>query len=414
MFQTDPYGSMPPVKKENAFQEWYNKFASQPHQPFFFNGLVFLALFIFIVFLSYSQMVDLKVSLNIFHVYALVFVVFAQFFLGFLFVVFPRFLMQAEITKDVYMNHFKFYFVGTVLFFISIFVSEYLSIVAALILLCAQVLSFKILYAIHNKSLMKEKYDTKWILISFLTGIISHAFFIISMFDFSYNMIIQTASLNAGFYLFIFTLIFTISQRMIPFFTSMKTPGYAINKSKNLMEIIFSLLIIKVAILTLQKPEFNFLADVPLFIIFMREFIKWKLPMTKAIPIMWVLYISVYWIPVGFLLSSIESISYLMGSSIIFEKAVIHVFAIGYFITILFGFGTRVVLGHSGRTPTADNLTIALFIMVQFIVILRVFTSFVINFNMDYVFWINTSSLCLLAILFVWSVKYLPILIKLK
>ena len=103
-----------------------------------------------------------------------------------------------------------------------------------------------------------------------------------------------------------------------------------------------------------------------------------------------------------------------MGSSIIFEKAVIHVFAIGYFVTILFGFGTRVVLGHSGRTPTADNLTIALFIMVQFIVILRVFTSFVINFNMDYVFWINTSSLCLLAVLLVWSVKYLPILIKLK
>ena len=39
MFQTDPYGTMPEVK-ENAFKAWYKKFASQPHQSFFANGII--------------------------------------------------------------------------------------------------------------------------------------------------------------------------------------------------------------------------------------------------------------------------------------------------------------------------------------------------------------------------------------
>ena len=413
MFQTEPQASIPKVE-ENFFTSFYKKFASQPHQPFFFSGLTFLVLFIFVLFLSYSQLVTLQVSLAVFHVYALVFVVFVQFFLGFLFVVFPRFLMQAEITQDVYMKQFKLYFGSTILFFISIFVSQYLAIAAAVLALIAQVLSFKILYAIHNNSLMKEKYDTKWVLIAFFTGLIAHAFFIISMFDFPMASIIQNSSLYAGFYLFIFALIFTISQRMIPFFTSVKSPGYVINKSKHLMEIIFSLLIFKVALLTLDMPQLNFLADLPLFIIFTKELFRWKLPLTKVVPIMWVLYVSIYWIPVGFLLSSIESVSYLLGSQVVFEKSVIHVFAVGYFITILLGFGTRVVLGHSGRTPMADKITTVMFILAQGIVLLRVFAGFSINFNMDYVFWINASAVALVALLVAWSVKYLPILIGIK
>lgn len=416
MFQTDPYGAMPekPAKKENAIIAWYKQFSSQPHQPFFANGLIFLALSIFIVFLSYSQVVDLNVSLAIFHGYALIFVVFVQFFLGFLFVVFPRFLMQAEITKEVYMKQFQLYLLGTILFFISLFISHYLTIISAIILLMAQVMSFKILYGIYTNSLMKEKYDTKWVLISFMTGLIAHAFFIVSMFEIPLNAIIQSASLYTGFYLFLFTLIFTISQRMIPFFTSMKSQGYTINKSKNLMEIVFSLLILKVVILTLQQPGFNFIADIALFVVFTRELIKWKLPVTKVVPIMWVLYVSLYWIPVGFLLSSIESLSYLLGSQTVFEKSAIHIFAIGYFITILFGFGTRVVLGHSGRTPMADKITTIMFILVQVIVLLRTFAGLSVNFDMNYIFWINSSAVCLVILLVAWSIKYLPILIKLK
>ena len=62
----------------------------------------------------------------------------------------------------------------------------------------------------------------------------------------------------------------------------------------------------------------------------------------------------------------------------------------------------------------ADKITTVMFILVQVVVIVRLIASFSINFNMDYVFWINTSALFLFVLLIAWSIKYLPMLIKLK
>ena len=72
---------------------WYKKFASQPHQPFFTNGVIFFILFITLFAFAYSNSLNLDTSLLTYHAYALIFVVFIQFFLGFLFVVFPKFLI---------------------------------------------------------------------------------------------------------------------------------------------------------------------------------------------------------------------------------------------------------------------------------------------------------------------------------
>ena len=408
MFSTEP--NVPPKPKEKS---WYEKFSSQPHQPFFSNGIIFLILFIAALFLHYSNTVLLEVPLHTFHVYAMIFVVFIQFFLGFLFVVFPRFLMQAEIEPKVYMQQFMFYFVGTVLFFISIFTSLALSMLASFILFVAQLMSFKLLYSIHKKSLMKDKNDTKWVLISYAVGLVAHFLFILSFIGFEHELLVKKVALNTGFYLFIFLVIFTISQRMVPFFTSVKYQGYVINKSKALMEIVFALLTLKVIILTFESPALNLIADIPLLFVFTKELIKWKLPFTKLPPIMWVLFLSLYWIPVGFGFSVLESIAFIIsGGELVFEKSVVHIFAIGYFTTILVGFGTRVVLGHSGRTPTADKITTFMFLFIQLIVISRLFAAYSINLNLDYVFWINLSAVLFIVAFVAWSIKYLGILLE--
>jgi uncharacterized protein involved in response to NO len=347
-----------------------------------------------------------------FHAYAFIFVLFIQFFLGFLFVVFPRFLIQANIEPKVYMQQFFLYFVGSYTFLIALVFSSNLYFIGLILVFIAQILSFKTLYAIYQNSIVKDKYDTKWVLIGFATGLIAHAIFLVSLLDFSHSNILQQFAIHAGFYLFLFIIIFAISQRMIPFFTSMKVSGYKINKSKNLMEKVYGLLFLKLIVLTIGEPRLYFLADIPLFLFFTYELYKWKLPVFKTSAIMWVLFISLYWIPLGFFIASLESLSALFNWGIIFEKASLHTFAVGYFLTVLIGFGTRVVLGHSGQTPHADKIAIAMFIFIQLIVLVRLFASFSLNFSLDYIFWINHSALLLVLALLAWSVKYLGILIK--
>ena len=392
--------------------DWYKKFSSQPHQPFFTSGILFLILFMMLFSASYLNILVLDDSVLSFHAYPMVFVIFIQFFLGFLYVVFPRFLIQAEIPIKDYMNQFILYFISSLGIFLSIIFFSKITFIFQIMMLFAQFLSFKLLYSIHKKSIVKIKDDTKWVLISFIAGLFFHALFIFSTSIFSFSSELSRLAIDGGFYLFVFMVIFVISQRMIPFFTTAKAADYVANKSKNLLTIVFSLLAFKVFLLSFDNAKLNLLADIPLFIMITRELIKWKLPFFKVPAIMWVLYLGLYWIPFAFFISIIQGVMAFYNPEIIFEKVVIHAMALGYFLTVLIGFGTRVILGHSGTTPHANNFAIFIFIAVQFISLLRIFTSFSLNFSLDYIFLLNTTSILLILGLIVWSSRYITILLK--
>ncbi|PUE64182.1 NnrS family protein [Arcobacter caeni] len=394
------------------FFSWYKKFSSQPHQPFFTSGILFLILFMALFVSVYSNTLILDNSVLTYHAYTMVFVIFIQFFLGFLFVVFPRFLIQAEIEIQVYMKQFLLYFFASLGIFLTLIFYSKATFIFQILMLIAQIMSFKLLYSIHKKSIVKIKEDTKWVLISLFSGLVFHSLFIISSLNFPYSYELSRFAIDGGFYLFLFMIIFAISQRMIPFFTTAKVPSYVANKSVNLLTILFSLLAFKVILLSFDNAKINLLADIPLFIVITRELIKWKLPFFKSPAIMWVLYLGLYWIPVAFFVSIIEGLMAFYDPNIIFEKAVIHTMALGYFLTVLIGFGTRVILGHSGTTPHASNFAIFIFVVVQFIALLRIFSSFSFNFGLNYTFFINLTAILLIIGLLVWSSKYITILLK--
>ena len=391
---------------------WYKRFSSQPHQPFFSSGIFFFILFMALFVASYSNILTLDKSVLTYHAYTMIFVIFIQFFLGFLFVVFPRFLMQVEVSKKDYMNQFFVYFISSIGIFLTLIFYSKLTILFQFSLLVIQIFSFILLFKIHKKSLMKIKEDTKWVLIAFFVGLISHFLFIVSSFEFNYSYIVSKIAINSGFYLFLFMIVFTISQRMIPFFTTAKAPDYKINKSPKLLETIFSLLVLKVVLLTFDNVKLNLIADIPLFILIVKELIKWKLPTFKVPAIMWVLYLGLYWIPVAFFISIIESTMAFISPEIFFEKVVIHTIALGYFVTVLVGFGTRVILGHSGSTPHANNFAIFIFISIQVITLLRIFASFSTNLGLNYQFLLNLTAILLVIGLLLWSSKYITILLK--
>ena len=394
------------------FFSWYKKFSSQPHQPFFTSGILFFILFMSLFVASYSNILILDSSVLTYHAYSMIFVIFIQFFLGFLFVVFPRFLVQADIETKVYMNLFLLYFFASLGIFLTLIFYSKITFIFQILMLIAQIMSFKLLFSIHKKSLVKVKEDTKWVLIAFFAGLISHGLFIISNLDFSYSYEVSKFAINTGFYLFIFMIIFTISQRMIPFFTTSKAPDYKINKSENLLTLVFVFLALKVVLLSFDNAKLNLIADVPLFIIITKELIRWKLPFFKVPAIVRVLFLGLYWIPVAFFISILESLMAFYDPSIVFEKAVIHTLALGYFITLLVGFGTRVILGHSGSIIHANNFAIFIFISVQIITILRIFTSFSLNFGFNYVSLLNLTASLLIIGLLLWSSKYIVILLK--
>lgn len=391
---------------------WYKKFASQPHQPFFTNGVIFFILFITLFAFAYSNSLNLDTSLLTYHAYALIFVVFIQFFLGFLFVVFPKFLMQSEIASKDYMGQFFLYFISSLGILLSLIFYSQITILFQLLMLFAQILSFRLLYSIHKKSIMKDKNDTKWVLMAFSTGIVSHFLYIVSEFDFDSSYLVSKIAINSGFYLFLFMIIFIISQRMIPFFTRVMVPEYVINKSPKLLDTIFFLLLLKVILLSFDNTKLNLFADIPIFLFILKELVRWKMPTFRTPPIVWILHLGLYWIVVAFFISIVEGIFSFIYPNFYFEKVVIHTLAIGYFVTVLIGFGTRVVLGHSGRKIETKLFALFIFISVQILALVRIFASICVNFGLNYIVFIELSAILSILALIIWSFKYVAILLE--
>jgi len=393
---------------------WYKKFSSQPHQPFFTSGIVFFILFMALFVVAYSSIIKIDSSVLLYHSYSLVFIVFLQFFLGFLYVVFPKFLMQGEISIKDYMNHFFLYLVSSLGILLSLIFFPKIVIVFQILLLFTQILCFKLLYSMHQKSIMKDKNDTKWVLMSFSAGLVAHFIFIVANLDFVNSNFAREIAIFAGFYLFLFMIFFTISQRMIPFFTRVMVPEYIINKSPKLLDILFILLLIKVIVLSFDSVKLNLIIDIPLFLFILKELIRWKMPTFQTPPIVWILHLGLYWIVVAFFISIIEGICAFVAPNFSFYHIVIHTIALGYFVTVLIGFGTRVVLGHSGRKIETKAFAIAIFIATQILVVIRIFTSISQNFGFDYLFFVNLSAILLIVALIIWSSKYLVILVENK
>jgi len=391
----------PPPPKTTALQN----LIAQPHRLFFFTGVVQGLLFISILILNYTGIIALQVGTGIYHGYAFIFVVFTQFFAGFLLTTFPRYLARPSPKKEAYIPVAIWINGGALLLIAFSFVSQLFATFAMIVIGIGYVKFCQILLEIQTNSTIPKtnKKDTTWMLRAFALGGVSHLLFILDTFIPTYAL-----AFSIGFYLYLFMIIIVVSQKMIPFFTANSIVGYQITKSRYFIPLLFAALIAKVGLEFLALNAF--LANGALTLILIYELLKWNLPYTKVPAILGVLFVSLWWAPIGFALFFIQDISLLLGIPILMEKAPLHAIALGYFTTILVGFGTRIVLGHSGRTPKADAYAQILFGLIQVMTFMRVFAGIFPQYG--YFHAILTAAGLWIVIFGLWSKRYLSILFE--
>jgi len=351
--------------------------------------------------LSYKGLVTLTIDTLNFHVYSLLFNVFTNLFIGFLFTTFPRFCQTQVIEKAYYTKIFYAQTLGSFLFFIGSFSSHIFLLLAMATLFVSHIFIIAKLTHIYKTGHAQEKQDPFWILIAYYYGLFSSLLFILL----ELGLELQTLAINTGFYLYIIFLTFSVAQRMIPFFSHSYEP-----KSTNLIAIVFTLLLLKTIVGSLDFPSIEILVDLLLALYLLREFISWKLPLFSSPAILWVLHLGLFWLPMAFFISAFTHTLELFFAQDFYFMGV-HLLAIGFVTTILVGFGTRVILGHSGQTPHADSIATKIFWFVQVVVLLRMLVSLNVAFawGADFLFEISLSAWLLLFIL--WSARYAKVLV---
>ena len=381
----------------------FQNLKAHPHRIFFFAGIIQSILFIALLGLNYGGLLHVEISLKLYHAYALIFIVFTQFFAGFLLTTFPRYLSMPPVSQKEYLPIVWLINGGAFLFLGLSFVSEIALLVPIGIILIGYLKLFLLLLDMQTKSRVTHKKDTTWMLVGFASGVVGQLLFMMDIF-----LPLYAAALGVSFYLYTFFIVMSVSQKMMPFFASNAVLGYTIHKSPHFLSVLFLGLLSKVFLETLA---FNaFVADAFLFGVITYELIKWDLPFSKAPAILWVLFLSIWWVPVGFGLFVIQDFSALLGAPIYVEKSPLHTLALGYFTTVLIGFGTRVILGHSGRIPKADAYAIFLFGLIQLMTLLRILAGLFPAYGYFHAI-LSVAGLWLI-IFGLWAKRYIAILFE--
>ncbi len=162
---------------------------------------------------------------------------------------------------------------------------------------------------------------------------------------------------NSGaFYSQIFLLMFIISMiggRIIPFFTANKLGIKKWEEPKvSLLSSVLPLLILVIAHLIYEPSKISALTSavsILLFITHSVRLIKWHHPKIWGHPLLWSLWVSYAFLPLGFLLLSMQEM-YSLGS------VPLHVMAVGTLCGLIVSMVARVSLGHTGRPIQHDIL----------------------------------------------------------
>lgn len=375
-------------------------FLSQPHQPFFLLAFINALLSMLIFLLSYKGIVTLELSPVSFHAYTIIYLLFTPAFLAFIFTTFPRFSSTAPIEKERYLLIFALFAAGSLFFMTGIFFSPLLYSLGIGLLLAGHIWAVKTLWEIFRLSPMTDKHDIFWILIAMLSGLLSHLLFAVGLL---FVPVLLPAAIETAIYLYLFLVGMTIAQRMVPFFSHCQ-----IEREESFIPKIFALLIVHVLLETLWQHS-SFPLDLALAWIIGKEIYRWKLPFPNPDPLLWILHISLYWIPVAFLFGGLSNLTALVSDrNFLFLD--IHILILGFLFTILIGFGTRVTIGHSGNRMQADRWTIILFNWTQLVIILRLLTSIAAAYGWNYLILFDISASAWLLLFIGWGLRFFPLL----
>ncbi len=386
----------------------FDYFLSQPHQPFFLAGIIWAVLSMLPFMLGYKGILPLTVDTTLYHAYAMIFIVISHFFHGFLLTTFPRFCMSAPIPRSIYVKLFFIYEAGALFFISGAILYAPLALAGMAITLVGHILVVGNFLQIYKAGGSPDKSDPLWLLVAHATGLVFHLLFAVgfALTLLSIDVSWQSAAYGGGFYLYLTFLTFAVAQRMIPFFSHVMA-----RKPKNFLPIVYAALLLKTLFFAIGFPIAEATVTLLLAIYLFREFVSWRLPIFSSPAILWVLHMGLFWLPAALLIDSVTTLAQVwMQTSFIFGG--MHLVAIGFLVTILIGFGTRVTLGHSGQVPHADRFSTALFWFTEVVVLTRFFYSLSMGLGID-LGWLFDLSATLWMILFIaWGARFGPTLFR--
>ena len=303
------------------------------------------------------------------HGFLMIYGFFPFFIFGFLMTVYPSWMNGAKILPRQYVPSFLLLASGQLLFYIGLLAGKSLLIVALILLLAGWGVAF---YALLDVLITARHPDKIHSIITSVAvgmgwlGILAYLLWVVTG-----NTLFMVFSLKAGVWFMLLPIFFTVSHRMIPFFSSRVLDDYKIVRPAGALAL---MLVCAYGHGLLEIMGWNawlWLFDLPLLALTMHLSWHWQLRRSFEVRLLAVLHVAFAWASIALALYAVQSLALLADISIL-RFAPLHALTIGLFGSMVLGMASRVTLGHSGAELQADGPTWTLFWGFQLAALARI------------------------------------------
>jgi uncharacterized protein involved in response to NO len=350
-------------------------FAAAPHRMMFFAGAVqaMLAMGLWLSELlgraGYVPPLPMVITSAWAHIFLMLFGLFPFFIFGFLLTVYPRWMGGPVVPVSRYVTVFLMLVAGMILFYAGLFTSGAILIVALAWQLIGWGIGIYSLLAVFRQAPKRGPHERLLNLALFaaMGGIVS----------FLYGVLCDSGEAfllarELGLWLFLVPVVFTVSHRMIPFFSSTALDNYMMVRPSWSLPLLAAGVTGHAALEMLGLPQWLFVVDAPLLFMALHHSLLWQLRRSFEVRLLAMLHIAFLWFGLAMALYLAQSIVLLTSHVWVLGRAPLHALGIGFITSMMVAMVSRVTLGHSGRALEADDLTWRVLFGVNLTAVLRI------------------------------------------
>ena len=321
------------------------------------------------------------------------------FIFGFLLTVFPRWMGQPALRRGHYVPVFVGVFGGYLLSHVGLLDMRPVLLAGLLMMLAGWAFALTVLGRIlaRNRARDQTALSCFSALVLGFCGLVSFTAFV-----FGGSAGLGAASIRIGTFGLLLPIYFTVIHRMLPFFSASAIgPRYAAYKPAWSLPVFWLLALSHLGLDLAHRPQWLWLADAPLALVFLVHWAGWQPWKCMRPGLLAVLHVAAAWLPIALGLYAVQSLLLFFDAGTTIGRAPVHALTVGFFGSMLVAMVTRVTQGHSGRPLVMGRIPWLTFILLQGVVLIRLFAE--LSGNM---------ALWLVIAAWAWLIAFLPWVVR--
>ncbi len=321
------------------------------------------------------------------------------FIFGFLLTVFPRWMAQPPLSQRHYVPVFLGVFGGYLLAHIGLLEMKPLLLAGLFMMLAGWAYALSVLGRVLIRSGARD-HTALSCFSALVLGFLGLGAF--TAFSLGGSAGLALAAIKIGTFGLLLPIFFTVIHRMLPFFSASAIgPRYTPFKPAWSLPVFWLLSLSHLGLELAHQPQWLWLADAPLAGFFLIHWLRWQPWKCMHPGMLAVLHLAAAWLPIALGLYALQSLLVFFDAGLSLGRAPVHALTIGFFGSMLVAMVTRVTQGHSGRPLQMGRIPWLTFILLQAVVVIRLFAELAGN-----------MALWLVIAAFAWLVAFLPWVIR--